>query len=194
MTKLFNFLDQASLNNARQLCQAELISSSFLLKPYGIEPQQAEELLHEGKNIFRHLVEVKNNLLYYQNILITVNLPRIKADSSRVKKELPRLHIAYCKTMQDLMHDNHNTFFISRALNSQRTIYIEAMHNNLYSLSICKYCLNLLRWQNYNHGINNQEKNKIVNQFNLKQFYQRYDHPQVHPIFLAMSKEKIPPH
>ena len=171
----YNFENDEYFNKIRAEMNAPLLSALALLSHYHVMKQEdLQALLTTGLSVQPNTLMIKHHLLYYQDILVSINLTEIN-ESFRTR---PRLHIAYCKTLQKMLVSQENrTFTISRQFHQKRKLQDQNTSNYIKKdLHVCKYCLELIHWNVYHVTLSDTEKSKAVNCFQLKTFYQKYSH------------------
>ena len=119
--------------------------------------------------------------------MISLNIKDVTQMSQEEK--LPRLHISFCKTLQEMKSGGRFKRYITSCKdNSSRDIrFVSSLHGNSFrsvtrELDVCKFCLEKLGWNGYRNSMSMLEKDKLVKSFNLGEFYKQFD-PQFYSDF-----------
>jgi hypothetical protein len=96
------------------------------------------------------------------------------------KYELPRFHLSYCTTLESKSKKNQfNLRYVSSQNDSGKFSINYIRRNNIESkmesLFVCMHCLDNIEWKNFSHNRSNHAlRKKIVQEFDVKEFYQKY--------------------
>lgn len=194
--QLYNFLANNLLNQLREQMQAPLIDESDLPYQQGLTYAEIFNLF-EGQEVTLDDVKIKDNLLYYKGVLISLNIQDITVKNEI--ENLPKLHIAFCQTLQKMKEGGRFKRYISSdRMDKKRKIrkvsnYVNSSIESEYDLSICQHCLIQIAWQKFGWHLPEQQRLEIASHFDLAKFYQHYE-PQFHQDFigqLSTTEESI---
>lgn len=176
--QLYNFLTDDNLNNLRKSMNAPLIDSSELLYKGAITYADIFDVF-SGKEIQFTEIDIKDDgLLYHKGVLISLNIKDFNQGSSG--NGLPKLHISFCKTLQNMTDAGRfKRYVTSCRTDSLRKIRLTSQFSNQiqeneYFLEVCKLCLEKLRWQGFSTRDSSDRKQRLVQSFNLSEFYKTY--------------------
>lgn len=176
--KLFDFLNDHSLNYLRAIMAAPLIEKSELLNKDDICYADILEAIQEKEVNIDDLEIGADSLLYLKGILVTLNL---KNTSNRVfSGHMPKLHLAYCRAVQTMKLNQQNECYnISCRTDTYRkthkiTSTVSKVNDLEVQLDICYFCLEKIKWNYFSLSMMDEEKDKIISEFKLKDFYAKY--------------------
>lgn len=92
---------------------------------------------------------------------------------------LPRFHVAYCSTYQQMVENNRKRRYIGIQPNENlfkvNIVNGRAIIDSFSSpLSVCKNCLAKLCWEGYHNNLSLSEKDALVNDFTFERFFEKY--------------------
>lgn len=197
--QLYDFLQDEILNAIRQEMQAPLIDVSELPYRPGLTYADIFEAF-EGREIDFDEVEIsQNGLLYHKGVLISLNIKDVNQMSGEEK--LPKLHISFCRTLQDMKNGGRLKRYITscRTDSIRKIRFISSSYTNSLKvveskLDVCRFCLEKIHWKNFRFNMSSNEKDRIVDEFELKDFYKIYE-PQFYTDFagiLYKENDKFP--
>ncbi|WP_201561073.1 HNH endonuclease [Psychrobacter sp. NC44] len=122
-----------------------------------ITPLEDHTLSHNGKRI----------ILYIRDI-----------SDWKDELKLPRFHVAHCSTLQTMIGNgkkkryvvsqNENDLFHLNLINGKRITKVE------HSLSICRNCLETIRWNSYSKSMPHEKRELCVSDFKVRDFFLKY--------------------
>lgn len=91
---------------------------------------------------------------------------------------LPKFHVANCSTLQSMIRNGKKKRYVA-SQNESNIFHLNFINGNSvrkaeHSLSICKNCLEILRWDRYSKVWSEDRKNKCVSHFQVKDFFSKY--------------------
>lgn len=185
--QLYDFLKDSNLNNLRNKMKAPLIDTSEMPYKPGIVYSDIFDVF-DGKEVdFQELAVGEKGFLYHKGILISLNIKDVNQMSHEEK--LPRLHISFCKTLQEMKSGGRFKRYITSCKdNSIRDIrFVSSNHRNGFKLvtselDVCKFCLEKIRWNGYRSNMSMLDKDRLVKEFDLAEFYKKFE-PQFYSDF-----------
>lgn len=174
MMQLYNFLEEDFFNQLREQMQAPLIDESEL--PYNAQITYAELFdLVSGQELEIDQLEIDGHLFYHKGILVSLYIQDVYKDS------LPKLHIALCKTLQEMKNGGRlQRYMTSCATHRHREIRLGKLSaGNSFELvkrqlDVCQNCLHKISWQGFGWHIEKQKRIEISKTFDLNAFYKNY--------------------
>ena len=143
-------------------------------KSKGIQ-NQLETIGIEVENI-SDIVPLDDYTLTYNGERIIVYIRDVNQYNNEVK--LPKFHVANCKTLQQMIKDGRKRRYVV-SKNTENSFHLNFISGNSvrkedHALSVCKNCLEILRWDGYFQGWNSEKKDKCVSYFQIKNFFSKY--------------------
>lgn len=179
--QLYDFLKDDTFNSLRHKMQAPLIDAAALPYRPGLTYIDIFEIF-DGKEIdFSEIENDENGLLYHKGVLISLNIKDVNSLSG--EENLPRLHISFCKTLQEMKDGGRfKRYITSCETSTEREIRFNNAKVIMSKLDVCRFCLDKLHWKEFHVYLPSKVKDKIVNEFDLKEFYKTYE-PQFYSDF-----------
>lgn len=126
-------------------------------------------------------IVVKNDLLTYNGEVV---IAYIKDQGSKINlvldgdiKSGKKYHVSWCRTLSEMKRKGKkDKYTLINSLSDEFEIFGEEydVYNEGRSrLNVCKNCLDQLNYQGYKK-LSQQDKNKIVNQFNKAEFFEQH--------------------
>ena len=143
-------------------------------KSKGIQ-NQLETIGIEVENI-SDIVPLDDYTLTYNGERIIVYIRDVNQYNNEVK--LPKFHVANCKTLQQMIKDGRKRRYVV-SKNTENSFHLNFISGNSvrkedHALSVCKNCLEILRWDGYSQGWNSEKKDKCVSYFQIRNFFSKY--------------------
>jgi hypothetical protein len=91
---------------------------------------------------------------------------------------LPKFHVAYCSTLQKMVgHGKKKRYVVSQ--NESNLFHLNLINGRKVEkseqkLSVCRNCLEALRWNNYSKRMSQSGKDTCVNNFKVEEFFSKY--------------------
>lgn len=173
--QLYNFLDAPLLNQLREQMHAPLIDESDL--PYRQDISYADVFdLFKGQELGLEQLQIHEHLFYHKGVLVSLYI------QDMYKETLPKLHIALCKTLQEMKNGGRFQRYVTscsadkeREIRLKKTTAGNSFELVKRELDICQNCLHKLAWQGFDWHIHKEERAQIAKNFDLKEFYQNYE-------------------
>lgn len=129
-------------------------ATTYYLDDEDVDVNSDFTLNYKGKKVVFHILDIKS----YQGIT-----------------SLPKFHIAECGARNMMRTKNKDSRYVATTRNDGRfEVRIDGGRSELKPLPICKRCLEKLDWNGYNRLSSEQDKNRIVGNFNLKDYFAKY--------------------
>lgn len=143
-------------------------------KSKGIQ-NQLETIGIEVENI-SDIVPLDDYTLTYNGERIIVYIRDVNQYNNEVK--LPKFHVANCKTLQQMIKDGRKRRYVV-SKNTENSFHLNFISGNSvrkedHALSVCKNCLEILRWDGYSQGWNSEKKDECVSYFQIRNFFSKY--------------------
>lgn len=128
--------------------------TTYYLDEEDVEVDSDFTLKYNGKKVVFHILDVKS----YQGYAT-----------------LPKFHIAECGARNMMRTKNKDSRYVATTRNDGRfEVRVDGGKTVLKQLPVCKRCLEKLDWKGYSRASTDQEKNRIVDDFNLKDYFAKY--------------------
>jgi hypothetical protein len=126
---------------------------------------------------FDELTELEDGTLAYKDERVLVYIRDVSVFGG--KFDLPRFHIASCRTLREMREKNRfgkyvaaspddGIFEIKRIVNGQ-------LHGSAKAkLRVCQNCLDALSFDNFSYDLAKTERSKIVTSFTIQRFFEKY--------------------
>ena len=175
--KLINFLEDPQFNTLRFLMGAKLVSRVGESKISLLDENAIRQLGKEGLDIndFSEIKRESDGTLSYKNKRVLVYIRDVKEFFEQ--HDLPKFHLSYCTTLESMTNSKRfGRYVIYNGEEANFTVnFIGPPSKTITAkLNVCKNCLTLLKWDDYHPQSSNAVKTKIVNSFNLKDFFSKY--------------------
>lgn len=136
---------------------------------------QIETVGIEVENI-SDIVPLEDYTLTYNGERVIVYIRDVIEYNNEVR--LPKFHVANCKTLQQMIKDGRKRRYVV-SKNRENSFHLNFISGNSvrkedHALSVCKNCLEILRWDDYSPGWNSEKKDKCVSYFQIKNFFSKY--------------------
>ncbi|WP_180168582.1 HNH endonuclease [Acinetobacter sp. YH01003] len=185
--QLYDFLQDENLNSIREEMKAPLIDASELPYRPGLTYADVFEIFDEPESNFEEIEVKQNGLLYYKGVLISLNIKDVNQTTG--EENLPKLHISFCKALHNMKAAGRFKRYITsckttsfRKIRFVSESYVNSLKIVDCKLDVCKYCLEKIQWKQYTKTMSHEEKQFIVENFDLKEFYQTFE-PQFYTDF-----------
>lgn len=177
---IYDFLQDDEFNQLREQMGAPLLkSTNAFVNVAGLTKEELVALRFGGLEIDSKLIKQgRDGTLSYKDVRVTLNIRDINANTSR-ELALPKIHIAYCKTLDEMQrNERFERYIVSMEKHRNRQINVirdnQKVESDVQELDVCKNCLTMLAWKKYHMGMSVGEKNKIVAEFDLVDFFEKY--------------------
>lgn len=128
--------------------------TTYYLGDDDVEVDSDFTLKYNGKKVVFHILDVKS----YQGYAT-----------------LPKFHIAECGARNMMRTKNKDSRYVATTRdNGIFEVRVDSGRTVLKQLPVCKRCLEKLDWKGYSRASTDQEKNRIVDDFNLKDYFEKY--------------------
>jgi hypothetical protein len=180
--KLINFLEDPQFNSLRFMMGAKLVEGVGSTKIELLDPESIRKLGKEGIDI-SDSAEIRrepDGTLSYKNKRVLVYIRDIQEFMGRNKSpkySLPKFHLSYCSTLEAMTNANRfGRYVVYNGEEANFTVNFIGPPTRTSSekLDVCKNCLSLLQWHNYSPQASSTAKESIVNNFSLKEFFEKY--------------------
>ena len=116
----------------------------------GINPDLIGTIGLEVKNI-SDIVPLDDYTLTYDGERVIVYIRDVNEYNNEVR--LPKFHVANCKTLQQMIKDGRKRRYVV-SKNTENSFHLNFISGNSvkkedHALSVCKNCLEILRWDGY---------------------------------------------
>lgn len=150
--------------------RSELENTGRLLKPSGIKVLPDKTLAIKNSRVLAYIPDEA----WYRN-----------------RREYPTYHVAWCSELESLQaeHPVQELLVTTKMSNDYNLVKIKGSGEvslSEHGLVVCKHCLHTLRYRNYDEYRNRRRgySQKVLNDFNLKDFYRFY---QQYPLSFGKS-------
>jgi hypothetical protein len=171
--KLPDFLQSAALNELRSKMKAPLGEfEPVSLPPLTLSLSEQEQLQESGIEIPLEEVRIaEDQILTYKeaHVVLYIRTP--------VSDNLPKFHICDCTKLRQ-MRANHrfDRYVVSNREDGHFEIEQSGQKKVLH-LDVCQYCLGQMKWMGFSYEkIRPEDRQKIVKNFSLKEFFNQYGH------------------
>ena len=102
---------------------------------------------------------------------------------SREQKDLPRFHVAHCRTLEQMIRDNRfERYVVATRVDGIFNLKRKKAWENRFTpieceLDVCQNCLGHLRWDGFSMQASQAARKTIVSRFSITSFFQRYGAP-----------------
>ncbi len=176
--RLPDFLQAADLNALRQAMGATL-SASFRMtqvyKPIAL-PEIGERLRNDGIDVgFDELKVLKDGTLSYQGHRVILYIRDVGNYAER--KSLPKYHLAYCRTLDEMRkYGKSSKFVVANRDDGKFVVNItgDKLRSQIAKLDICQNCLAKISWKGFRIDLGKAERRQFVQAFRLQEFFQAY--------------------
>lgn len=128
--------------------------TTYYLEDDDVEVDPDFTLKYNGKKVVFHILDVKS----YQGYA-----------------SLPKFHIAECGARNMMRTKNKESRYVATTRSDGRfEVRVDGGRTVLKPLPVCKRCLEKLDWAGYSRAATDAEKNRIVDSFNLKDYFAKY--------------------
>ncbi|MEO8401779.1 MAG: HNH endonuclease signature motif containing protein [Gammaproteobacteria bacterium] len=174
--KLINFFEIPHFNELRHKMEAQeakrfKANTEIRL----LDEDSIRRLGQEGIDVeLEEIKTLKDKTLSYkgQRVLVYIR------DVSKYRHELrlPRFHISYCKTLEEMSNIGRwARYVVSHRDDGYFQVCIDNRDYKTEMLSVCQYCLETLSWSNFSiHRLHASERKKIVINFSITDFFTKY--------------------
>ena len=148
---------------------------SFINSQSGGTQFQIETIGIEVENV-SDIIPLNDHTLTYSGERVIVYIRDVNEYNNEVR--LPKFHVANCKTLQQMIKDGRKRRYVV-SKNTENSFHLNFISGNSvrkedHALSVCKNCLEILRWDGYSQGWNSEKKDKCVSYFQIKNFFSKY--------------------
>lgn len=176
--RLPDFLQAADLNALRQAMGATL-SASFRMtqvyKPIAL-PEIGERLRNDGIDVgFDELKVLKDGTLSYQGHRVILYIRDVGNYAER--KSLPKYHLAYCRTLDEMRkYGKSSKFVVANRDDGKFVVNItgDKLRSQIAKLDICQNCLAKIAWKGFRMDLGKAERLQFVQMFSLQAFFATY--------------------
>lgn len=178
---LINMLEHELLNQLRYKMGASLINSfsgSAITK--SLDHDFIHRLGTEGIEIesLDDVASLKDNTISFNNKRVILYIRDVVFNEYRSKSDLPKFHISFCKTLEDMKQKKRFEKYIVSNQENKNFIINKISSNGVQTsnekLDVCRNCLDKIQWKGYSSGMVALYRNQIVNEFDLKEFFKQY--------------------
>lgn len=128
--------------------------TTYYLDEQDVEVGTDFTLKYNGKRVVFHILDVKS----YQG-----------------NTTLPKFHIAECGAREMMRTKNKDSRYVATTRSDGRfELRVDGGRMVLAPLPVCKRCLEKLDWAGYSRASSPAAKNRIVDSFNLKDYFAKY--------------------
>lgn len=179
MIKLPDFIEFEPLNKLRRLMNAKLVDINFT-----VENRLTEEDLKlnsidglENDNIDEIKILPDGTLVYKDRTRVLIYI-RDVAVYSENWGNLPKFHIANCKTFKEMSENGKKErYVVSTRTNGD--FKVNLIRNNkeeskIVRLLVCMNCLHSIQYKRFYNRLPNEEKYNIRDTFSIKEYFDLY--------------------
>lgn len=177
--KLLNFLDDNNLNDLRYQMNAILVPSFSQRVLTFLDDEELRKLGKDGIDIedFNEIKVESDFTLSYKGQRVIVYIRDINHYSAQVN--LPRFHFSSCSTLQSMKSNNRWHRYVVSNRDDGYFLVNHVEHNTSERskevlLNVCQNCLSQISWNGFDRTKPYDIKKKIVDNFNLKDFFDAY--------------------
>ena len=139
--------------------------TQFQIETIGIEVENVSDI-----------IPLNDHTLTYNGERVIVYIRDVNEYNNEVR--LPKFHVANCKTLQQMIKDGRKRRYVV-SKNTENSFHLNFIRGNSvrkedHALSVCKNCLEILRWDDYSPGWNSEKKDKCVSYFQIRNFFSKY--------------------
>lgn len=169
-SQLINFLENTEFNQLRlEMGGAKLVPP--------IPSPDIKKLKEKGVDIgdLNSVIDGDDGTLSYKNKRVLVYIRDVIENNDQ--QFIPKFHISSCSKLDEMkkmkrfgryvVYNGEDTNFVVNFIGT-------TTRSTILKLNVCKYCLALLKWDNYSTKLSEQEKNAIVDRFKLTDFFAKY--------------------
>ncbi|HEX4045744.1 MAG TPA: HNH endonuclease signature motif containing protein [Gammaproteobacteria bacterium] len=176
MVKLINFFEMPHFNQLRHEMQApEAVRFKTNTEIRLLDEDSIRRLGQDGIEIeLEEIKTLKDKTLSYkgQRVLVYIR------DVSKYRHEirLPRFHISYCKTLEEMTNIGRwARYVVSHRDDGYFQVCINNSDYKSEILNVCQFCLETLNWSDFSiHRLRTSERKKIVMTFSISDFFIKY--------------------
>jgi hypothetical protein len=129
-------------------------ATSYVLNDDDVEVDHDFTLKYRGERVVFHILDIKS----YQG-----------------NSTLPKYHIAECGARNMMRTKKKDSRYVATTRSDGRfEVRVDGGKATLKPLPVCKRCLEKLDWAGYSRASTDKEKNRIVESFNLKDYFAKY--------------------
>lgn len=182
--KLQDFLLFAPLNHLREeMGNAPLADLTVTFNHIRLTVDELNRLSHAGIEVGIDEIKVlQDGTLAYKNSRVLVYIRDVPDYSMRnnEQRDLPRFHTSHCTTLQEMREKNRwGRYVVATREDGKFEIRIisksaEAYQARIEELVVCKNCLAKLSYKGYSTQLHKNERNHIVQQFSMVEFFLEY--------------------
>jgi hypothetical protein len=179
--KLLDFLAFQPLNELRRsMGNAELGEISTIRLGNRITADELFQLSRQGIDIDPNEIEFLNDgTLGYKGRRVLLYIRDIE-EYSHVQKDLPRFHIAHCRTLDQMLHNNRfERYVVATRVDGifnlkQKKAWESKFKPVERKLDVCQNCLDHLRWNSFSIQGSSYARKSAVSGFSIASFFERY--------------------
>ncbi|MGF6610458.1 hypothetical protein OKW45_005380 [Paraburkholderia sp. WSM4175] len=175
--ELPNFLDWSSLNALRQKMGAPL-SVSFVpdLRFKEIDLPVLERLQKTGVDVKFDEVEVlSDGTLAYKGYRVLLYIRDISSIGHQ--EDMPRYHLAYCRTLDKMRRNSRFDRYVV-ANGESGKFQVNVIENGIRTqhvrLNVCQNCLDQIHWDGFAMKMPREGRLALVSRFALPDFFKKY--------------------
>ncbi len=91
---------------------------------------------------------------------------------------LPRFHVAHCKTLKDMAEKGRKKRYVV-SQNESDLFHLHVIQGRSFQevkrkLNVCQNCLNILNWNGFSFKYSETQRNKFVREFKISDFFIKY--------------------
>src|SRR2546430_12207032 len=175
-----DFLQFDPFNALRKAMGAEKLGDfAFNHASPRLTREELERLASAGIEIdIKEIRILPDGTLAYKDSRVLLYIRDIPNYRDKGVQNLSKYHITGCPTLRDMRERNRWSRYVvatrEDGLFQVNLISgIGTVTKNVFPLSVCKNCLNQLRFDGYTHGLREADRTRIVNEFGIARFFER---------------------
>jgi hypothetical protein len=179
--KLPDFLAFEPMNELRQnMGDAQLGEMLTVKLGNRLTLDELNQLSKQGLDIRPSEIEfLPDGTLAYKGGRVLLYIRDIE-EFSHVQKDLPRFHIAHCRTLDQMLHNNRfERYVVATRIDGLFNLKQKKAWENKFrpierELDVCQNCLDHLRWNDFSIRGSIGARRTAVSGFSIASFFQRY--------------------
>lgn len=177
--KLPDFLGWGLFDRLRSQMDAPLAESfSPRLIVKNIDLPIAEQLRGRGIDVeFSDIRLLDDHTLEYKGHRVLLYIRDIRNFAHAARQNMPRFHIAFCKTLHDAQRDNRFERYVVANRDDgefQVNVLGQGTEPRFARLQVCQNCLAKISWQGFSYRQASETRETVAKGFSLKTFFDVY--------------------